>query len=45
MERCERRQKCSKNRKKEKKRDFDDDYAVNLKEKHRVKSYCKIQDN
>ena len=32
MERCERRQKCSKNRKKEKKRDIDDDYAINLKE-------------
>ena len=32
MERCERRQKCSKNRKKEKKHDIDDDYAINLQE-------------
>ena len=32
MERCERRQKCGKNRKKEKKRDIDDDDAINLKE-------------
>ena len=32
MERCERRQKFSKNRKKGNKRDIDDDYAINLKE-------------
>ena len=32
MERFERRQKYSKNRKKGNKRDIDDDYAINLKE-------------